>query len=84
MTMMLRERRESHKVMNECRKYWRDPRLASQLSKEQRQKITEKFLELMEKSKEENVIRMSKTMKGRIKLLPFLTKEMRKKGIHKT
>lgn len=65
--------------MNDFRSYWRDPKLASQLSKEQRKKATEKFLELVEKSRKENTKLMSKLMKERNRALPFLTKEMREK-----
>lgn len=65
--------------MNALRKYWRAPRLASQLSKEQRKKVTEKFLELVEKNKEEHAKRMSKTMRERNRLLRYVTKEIGEK-----
>lgn len=70
-----RERRD-HKIMNDFRKYWRTLGLASQLSKEQRMKVTQKFLKLVEKSKEEHAKRMCKTMKERNMLLRIVTKDI--------
>jgi hypothetical protein len=52
------------------RTYWKNPSLASELSKEERQKITDKFLELLAKDKEKNAKWMSKVVKERNRNLP--------------
>lgn len=72
-------RRENGKVMNDFRKYWRAPRLTSELSEEQRKKVTEKFLDLVEKSKEEDAKRMSRVMQERKRLLRAVIKGTREK-----
>lgn len=64
---------------NDFRIYWRVPRLASQLSKEQREKVTEKFLELAEKSRRKHTKQIGETMKQRLRLLRLVTKEKREK-----
>ena len=56
--------------MKRFRSYWRNPSLAYGLSKNQRQKLTDKFLELLAKDKEKNAEWMSKVMKERNKNLP--------------
>jgi len=56
--------------MKDPRSYWQNPSLASELSKEQRQKMTDKFLELLAKDKEKNAEWMSKVMKERNQKLP--------------
>jgi len=66
-------------AVRDPRVYWQQPKLASQLSKEQRKEITEKFLELVERSKKRNAERMSIIMKERNRLLPFAIKEIREK-----
>ncbi len=61
--------------MNDFRKYWRHPSLASKLSDEQRRKLAEKFLELVEKNREKYAGQISETMKERNRLLRVATKE---------
>jgi hypothetical protein len=63
--------------MNDHRKYWRHPSLASKLSEEQRRELAEKFLELVKKNREKYVRQMNKTMKERNRLLRVVTKEKR-------
>lgn len=53
--------------------------MASQLSKEQRKIVTEKFFELVEESKEENAKRMGGIMKERNRVLHLVTKEIHEK-----
>jgi len=43
---------ESDDITNDFRFYWNNPRLVAQLPEEQRKKISEKFFELLKKSKE--------------------------------
>lgn len=77
---LLRHRSENDKIMKALfRLYWREPRLASQLSEEQRERATEKFLELVEKSREENAKRMRRIIKERNRVLHLVTKEMYEK-----
>jgi hypothetical protein len=56
--------------MEEIRLYWRYPWLASELPKEEREKLTEKFMKLLEKDREKNVEWFSNVMKERNKNLP--------------
>jgi len=56
--------------MKKIRSYWRNPSLKSELPKEERKKITDKFMELAAKEKEKNVEWFSKVMKGKNKNLP--------------
>ena len=70
---------ENNEPTNDPRLYWKQTKLAFQLSKEQRKEITEKFLKLVERGKKGNVERMSKIMKEKNRLLPFVVEEMRQK-----
>ena len=45
---------EKEEDINDFRLYWSQPSLAAQLSEEKRKRITEKFFDLLTKSKEEN------------------------------
>jgi len=56
--------------MEDIRQYWRNPSLMSELPKEQRKQIIEKFLELLAKDKEKNEEWRSKFMKARNQKLP--------------
>jgi len=47
--------------------YWRNPSLTSELPKEERKKITDKFMELAAKDKEKNAEWFSKVMEGKNK-----------------
>lgn len=53
------------------RLFWNNPWLISLLPEEHRKKVSEKFLELVEKGKDENSKRMSMIMKERNKRLPL-------------
>lgn len=75
--IILTRKKKLSSLMEDKRVYWRHPQLASRLSEEQRQKITEEFLELAQNSREENVKRMGKIWKERNGLAPFVLKEMR-------
>lgn len=57
-------------MMEDYRFYWRNPSVVSELPKEQRKQIIEKFLELLEKDKEKNEEWRSKFMKERNQKLP--------------
>jgi hypothetical protein len=56
--------------MKKIRSYWRNPSLTSELSREEKQKIIDKFMELLAKDRKKNSERMSKIMKERNKNLP--------------
>ena len=56
--------------MKDIRYYWRNPSLAAQLPKEQREKVTERFFELLAKDKEKNAEWRSKVVKERNQNLP--------------
>jgi hypothetical protein len=56
--------------MKKIRSYWRNPSLTSELPKEERKKITDKFMELPAKDKEKNAEWFTKVMKGKNKNLP--------------
>ena len=56
--------------MKKIRSYWRNPSLTSELPKEERKKISDKFMELAAKDKEKNAEWFSKVMKGKSKNLP--------------
>ena len=56
--------------MKDFRSYWQNPSRVSELSKEQRKQIAEKFFELLEKDKEKNAEWRSKFMKERNQNLP--------------
>jgi hypothetical protein len=57
-------------IMEDYRFYWRNPSVVAELPKEQRKRIIEKFLELLEKDKEKNTEWRSKFMKERNQKLP--------------
>jgi hypothetical protein len=56
--------------MKDIRRYWQNPSLTSELSKEQREKVAEEFFELLAKDKEKNAEWRSKVVKERNKNLP--------------
>jgi len=56
--------------VKKIRSYWRNPSLTSELPKEERKEITDKFMELVAKDKEKNAEWFSKVMKGKNKNLP--------------
>ena len=56
--------------MKKIRSYWRNPSLTSELPKEERKKITDKFMGLAAKDKENNAEWFRKVMKGKNKNLP--------------
>jgi len=56
--------------MKKIRSYWRNPSLTSELSREEKQKITKKFMELLAKDRKKNAEWLSKVMKERNKNLP--------------
>ena len=56
--------------MKKIRSYWRNPSLTSGLSREEKQKITGKFMELLAKDRKKNAAWFSKVMKERNKNLP--------------
>ena len=56
--------------MKKIRPYWRNPSLTSELSREEKQKITDKFMELLAKDRKKNAAWFSKVMKERSKNLP--------------
>jgi len=56
--------------MKKIRSYWRNPSLTSELPKEERKKITDKFMELAAKDKEKNAEWFTKVMKGKNRNLP--------------
>ena len=56
--------------MKKVRSYWRNPSLTSKLSREERQELTEKFMELLAKDSEKNAKWFSKVMKERNKNSP--------------
>jgi len=56
--------------MKKIRSYWRNPSLTSGLSKEEKQKIIDKFMELLAKDKKKNAEWLSKVMKERNNNLP--------------
>jgi len=57
-------------MMEDYRFYWRNPSVVSELPKEQRKQIIERFFELLEKDKEKNEEWRSKFMKARNQKLP--------------
>jgi hypothetical protein len=56
--------------MDDLRSYWHNPSRVSELSKEERKQIAQKFFELLEKDKEKNAEWRSKLMKERNRKLP--------------
>lgn len=77
--LFVRRTKANNKTVTNPRVYWKQPKLASQLSEEQRKEVTEKFLELVKSSKKRNAERMIKIMKERNRLLPFVLEEIRQK-----
>ena len=52
---------EKKKRISSYRFYWNNPRLISELSREQRQRVEEKFFKLVERSRKQNAKRISRT-----------------------
>jgi len=77
--LFARRAEANKKAVTNPRVYWKQPKLASQLSEEQRKEVTEKFLELVKRGKKQNAERMSKIMKEKNRLLPFVFEEIRQK-----
>ena len=77
--LFLAGKKKGSLVIEKVRLYWRHPRLAFRLSKEQRKEVTEKFLDLVEKNREENDKRTRKIWKEKNAQLPYVIKEIGEK-----
>ena len=56
--------------MEDIRQYWQSPSRVSELPKEERKRVTERFFELLAKDKTKNAEWRSKLMKERNQKLP--------------
>jgi len=57
-------------TMKKTRSYWRNPSLTSELTRKEREKLTKKFMKLLEKDREKTDKWFSKVMKGKNRNLP--------------